>query len=848
MNTQLQCIEERNMLLQKTKPPNFNVLFNAIEFSEPLVTFGQPNNSHPMLPQTTPLSQQSSQHCHPNYSLDNVTYTKLIQYSTKTGSLVHGKLAHAHMVKTCFKPCLFLLNNLLNMYCKRGELDSACNLFDKMPKRNVISYNSLISGYTQVGLFDKAMGVFNEARMAGLKLDKFTYAGALCVCSQTCDIELGKLVHGLIVLSGLGSDVVLTNSLMDMYSKCGRVDHAKILFENSDNLDDVSWNSLIASYARIGANKETLRTLVKMHQRGFSLNTYTLGSALKACCKNFDNSELFRKLLHGYMVKLGLDLDVVVGTALLDMYAKTGDLGDAIQIFKVMPYRNVVMYNAMIAGFLQIDTFSYEHANEVFNLLSQMQRLGVKPSTFTFSIILRACKLVEAFEYGKQVHTQVCKYNLQGDEFIGSGLIDFYSSLGLFEDALKCFNLTPRLDIVSWTSLVAGYIQNGETESAFDLFYKLLASGKKPDEFIISSMLGACANLAAARSGEQIQGYAVKAGVGKFTIVQNSQICMYAKSGDIDSANLTFTETENPDVVSWSVMICSKAQHGCAWEALELFELMKNCGIAPNHITFLGVLTACSHGGLVEEGLRYFEIMKNDYGMTTNVQHCACAVDLLGRAGRLVDAEIFIFNSGFEDNPVMWRALLSACRVYKDTVAAKRVAEKLINLEPQAASSYVLLYNIYNDAGIELPAKKIRELMTDRGVKKEPGLSWIEVGNKVHSFVSGDQSHQMIQLIYARLEEMLGKIKKIGCMITSGPEIKERKVVHYHSEKLAVTFGIISLPQSAPVRVMKNLRVCSDCHTTMKLFSEVEKREIILRDPIRFHHFRDGACSCRDYW
>lgn len=240
--------------------------------------------------------------------------------------------------------------------------------------------------------------------------------------------------------------------------------------------------------------------------------------------------------------------------------------------------------------------------------------------------------------------------------------------------------------------------------------------------------------------------------------------------------------------------------------------------------------------------------MKNDYGMTTNVQHCACAVDLLGRAGRLVDAENFIFNSGFEDNPVMWRALLSACRVYQDTVAAKRVAEKLINLEPQAAASYVLLYNIYNDAGIELPAKKIRELMTDRGVKKEPGLSWIEVGNKVHSFVSGDQSHQMIQIIYARLEEMLGKIKKIACMITSGPEIKDRKLVHYHSEKLAVTFGIISLPQSAPVRVMKNLRVCSDCHTTMKLFSEVEKREIILRDPIRFHHFRDGACSCRDYW
>ncbi|CAN6678789.1 unnamed protein product [Malus baccata var. baccata] len=737
------------MLLHKSGPPKPECPL-SIQLFYPLVSNGQVKEPS-KLPQPAPTPQQCSQLCHPNYSLDNVAYTKLVQHATKTGSSLHGKLAHAHIIKTSFKPCMFLLNNLLTMYSRLGEFDSARHLFDRMPKRNLISYNSLISGYNEVGLFDKAMGVFNEAKMAGLKLDRFTYAGALSVCGQTGDFELGKLVHGLIVVNGLGSEVVLTNSLIDMYSKCGRVDHARNLFQSSDNLDLVSWNSLIACYARIGANEETLTTLVKMHQCGLSLNTYTLGSALKACGKILDNSGLFGKILHGYNVKLGLDLDVAVGTALLDMYAKTCGLGEAIQIFKFMPYRNVVLYNAMIAGFLQIETFSYGHANEVFNLLSEMQRLGIKPSTFTFSIILRACKSVEALEYGKQVHTQVYKYDLQGDEFIGSGLIDVYCSLGLSSYALRCFNLTPRLDIVSWTSMVAGYIQNGEIESAFDLFYRLLESGMKPDEFIISSMLGACADLAAARSGEQIQGYAVKAGFGKFTVVQNSQICMYAKSGDIDSANFSFTEIENPDVVSWSVMICSKAQHGCANEALNLFELMKTCGIAPNHITFLGVLTACSHGGLVEEGLRYFETMKKDYGMSTNVEHCACVVDLLGRAGRLADAEKFIFNSSFEDNPVMWRALLSACRVYMDTVAAKRVAEKLIDLEPQAAASYVLLYNIYNDAAIELPAKRIRELMKNRGVKKEPGLSWIEVGNKVHSFVSGDRSHQMVQLIYTRL-------------------------------------------------------------------------------------------------
>jgi hypothetical protein len=246
--------------------------------------------------------------------------------------------------------------------------------------------------------------------------------------------------------------------------------------------------------------------------------------------------------------------------------------------------------------------------------------------------------------------------------------------------------------------------------------------------------------------------------------------------------------------------------------------------------------------------------MKKDYGMTANVKHCACIVDLLGRAGKLADAESFILNSGFKEDPVVWRALLGACRVYMDTVTGKRVAERVIELEPQASASYVLLYNIYNDAGIELHATKIRELMKVRGVKKEPGLSWIEVGNEVHSFLAGDRSHRMSQAIYAKLEEMLGRLEKIDRIeekpisSISEPKLKVSTVVNYHSEKLAVTFGIINLPASAPERVMKNLRVCRDWHTMMKLFSKLEKREIILRDPIRFHHFREGSCSCGDYW
>ncbi|XP_021288255.1 pentatricopeptide repeat-containing protein At3g13880 isoform X2 [Herrania umbratica] len=536
--------------------------------------------------------------------LDSVIYTKLVQQSTKSGCFLHGKLAHAHIIKSAFKPCLFLLNNLVNMYCKAGEMDIAHRLFDRMSTPNLVSYNSLISGYTQMGAFDKAMQWFLEARKSCLKLDKFTYAGALNACAQTGDLELGKLIHGLIVVSGLVEKTFLTNSLIDMYCKCGCLDQARFLFENSKELDEVSWNTLIAGYVAMNGNEEMLKLLINMHRNGLNLNSYTMGSVLKACCTIIDIGRTCGEMLHGCIIKLGLDVDIVVGTALLDMYAKKGEVNSAIKIFETMPDRNIVMYNAMISGFIEAESVSKECPNEACSLFSELKRQGLKPSKFTFSSMLKACNAVEDFDYGKQIHAQICKYNLQYDEFIGSALIELYSLMGSTEDSLKCFRSTPKQDIVLWTSMIAGHVQNGQFESAFYLFHELLASGGRPDEFIISNMFSACADSATARLGEQVHGHAIRSGLGKFRIVQNSQLCMYANCGDIGSADLTFQETENPDVVSWSVMICSYAQHGCARDALKLFGLMKEHGVAPNHITFIGVLCACSYGGLVEEGLQ----------------------------------------------------------------------------------------------------------------------------------------------------------------------------------------------------------------------------------------------------
>ncbi|KAI0507877.1 hypothetical protein KFK09_014005 [Dendrobium nobile] len=787
-------------------------------------------------------------------SMDSLAYSDILQSFTDTHSLAFGKSVHAHMIRNHFKQNRFLQNNLLNLYCKCGDMNHAHKLFDEIANKDIVSWNVLVSGYFQSGYSVEAIRVFKVARNAQIKLDRFAYAGAVSICSRTGNLSFGKAVHGLIVVSGFTKHAFLTNSLLDMYSKCGRIDEVRRVFDNSDHLDDVSWNSLVSAHVRIGLVFETLRIFAQMHLLGCKINCFAVGSVLKCC--SYSNELLeFGRMVHSSVIKVGLDYDVFVGSSMIDMYAKNGILEEAINVFKGMADPNVVVFNAMISGFCQLKMESHnELAGESLTLYSEMRRKGMMPSKFTFSSVLRACNLTDSFELGKQIHAQVYKCKLQFDEFIGSALIDLYSKSGSIEDGLSCFHSIPKQDIVTWTSMISGYVQNEHFERALSLFDDLLKIGRKPDEFTLSSVMSACANLAMSKSGEQIQSYVTKTGFDRYIICGNAQIFMHARSGDTEAASQTFYEMVNHDVVSWSAMISSHALYGCAKDALALFSDMKCCGVAPNHITFLGVLTACSHGGLVDEGFRYFESMKRDYGIVPNMKHCACIVDLFGRSGRLDKAEKFIMDSGFQDDPIVWRSLLSSCRIHHDTERGRQVAERLMQLDPNASATYVILYNMYLDSGRRSMALRTRELMKERGVKKEPGLSWIEIGGSIHSFVAGDKIHTRRQEIYAWLEEMIPRIERLGYVRNATSESDdlglEQKVnlLNCHSEKLAVTLGILSLPKAAPIRVMKNLRVCVDCHTTMKLFSAVEGREIVLRDPIRFHRFRDGSCSCGDYW
>ncbi|XP_047060405.1 pentatricopeptide repeat-containing protein At3g13880-like isoform X1 [Lolium rigidum] len=629
---------------------------------------------------------------------------------------------------------------------------------------------------------------------------------------------------------------------------------ARRAFDAAEERDDVSWNSLVSGYVRAGARDEMLEVFALMRRRGMGLNSFALGSVIKCCSGSGDSVRDIAAAVHGCVVKAGLDSDMFLLSAMVDMYAKRGALAEAVALFKSVPDPNVVVFNAMIAGLCRDEAAVGKGvAREALSLYLEVQSRGTGPTEFTFPSIIRACNLAGDLEFGKQIHGQVLKHCFQGDDFVGSALIDLYLNSGCVEDGFRCFRSVLKQDVVTWTAMISGCVQNELFVRALTLFHELLGAGLKPDPFTISSVMNACASLAVARTGEQIQCFATKSGFGRFTALGNSCIHMYARSGDVDAAIRRFQEMELHDVVSWSAIISSHAQHGCAREALRFFNEMVDAKVVPNEITFLAVLTACSHGGLVDEGLRYYEIMKKEYGLSPTTKHCTCVVDLLGRAGRLADAEAFIRDSIFHDEPIIWRSLLASCRIHRDMERGQLVADRIMELEPASSASYVNLYNMYLDAGDLSLASKIRDLMKERGVKKEPGLSWIELKSGVHSFVAGDKSHPESNAVYTKLAEMLSKIDKLTTNDTISivsDEItgKEQNWMNCHSEKLAVALGMIHLPQSAPIRVMKNLRVCRDCHLTMKLISKSESREIILRDAIRFHHFRDGSCSCGDYW
>eukprot|EP01018_Ginkgo_biloba_P011979 Gb_15588 [translate_table: standard] len=707
--------------------------------------------------------------------------------------------------------------------------------------------NLNVSTLCKQGRLEEALDMLHLMHQQDFRVDSSTYGCLLQACVDKNALTEGKCIHDCIKRDGIDTDRFLGNHLINMYSKFGNVVAARQVFDEIPARNLVSWSAMIAGYAQNGHCKQALQAFCGMLYAGIKPNQFIFASVLRAC-SNPSNLQP-GKQVHACIIKSEYNSNVLLGSALVNMFIKCGSIRDSRNAFDKLPERNVISWTAMMVGYAQNG-----NGEESLKLFCQMQRAGIKPDHFVFSSVLRACGSLVNLELGKQLHVQVIKFGLDSDVCAGTSLVDMYSKCHNVEAAFQVFDRMCERNVVSWCAMIAGYAETGYGEESLKLFNQMRQVGMEPNQFIFSSVLRACAMLADLEHGKQVHTNVIKIGLMYDLCGESALITMYAKSGSIENARKIFDIMPKRDVVAWTAMIAGYAQHGHGREALELFDQMQGAGIKPNHITFVGVLSACSHVGLVNEGWQYFDSMSRDHGIMPTGDHYACMVDILGRAGHLVEAENLINQMPFEPNALVWRTLLGACRIHGNMELGKRAAECILELEPQDDATYVLLSNMNAAVGNWDNVAKIRKMMTERGVKKEVGHSWIEVNNRVHTFIVRDRSHPQTLEIYAKLTELSQKMQEEGYVPDTDfvlhdveEEQKEHLLAH-HSEKLAIAFGLISTPPGSSILIFKNLRVCGDCHTATKFISKIVGREIVVRDANRFHHFKGGLCSCQDYW
>ncbi|XP_010257121.1 PREDICTED: pentatricopeptide repeat-containing protein ELI1, chloroplastic-like [Nelumbo nucifera] len=517
-------------------------------------------------------------------------------------------------------------------------------------------------------------------------------------------------------------------------------------------------------------------------------------------------------------------------------------------------------------------------------LFHQLQKSDVGITEYFLSAVLKCCAKLEAVDVGRQVHCITLKHGFHRDVILMTSLLDMYAKCTSIEEArcifyemperdvittnsmIAClcrFNMTmdaiqlfedmPKRDVGSWNSLISGMAQNLERGKALSFFRNMHLEGVRMDFATMISILSVCADLAALSNGKQIHGLVIKHGFELYLPIGNATLDMYAKGGCIDDACLCFNNMSSRNVVTWTSLIVAYGKHGLGLQALNAFHQMEMEGILPNKITFLGILFACSHAGLVEEGWRNFNAMIQMYSITPMIEHYTCMVDLLARAGHLEEAHEFIEKMPIEPDAKLLTAFLRSCCTYMNVELTRKVGQKLLELKPEGGA-YMLLSNFHGLVGDLEGVAKVRKLMLNRGIRKDKAHTWTEIKRTIHTFESGDRSHPLHKKICDYLEDLITRMKTKGyvpntsMVMQNVDEHKKEEILLGHSEKLAIGLGLISTAPGTQITIVKNLRVCADCHEATRFISMIEGREIVARDSSRFHQFKDGQCSCGNYW
>ncbi|KAA0031278.1 pentatricopeptide repeat-containing protein [Cucumis melo var. makuwa] len=817
----------------------------------------------------------------------------MFQECSNRRALKPGKEAHAHMILSGFTPTVFVTNCLIQMYVKCCALEYAFKVFEEMPHRDivswntmvfgcagagrmelaqavfdsmphhgdVVSWNSLISGYLQNGDIQKSIAIFLKMRGLGVMFDHATLAVSLKVCSLLEDQVLGIQIHGIAVQLGFDYDVVTGSALVDMYAKCNRLEDSLDVFSELPDKNWISWSAAIAGCVQNDQLLRGLKLFKEMQREGIGVSQSTYASVFRSCA-GLSACRLGTQL-HCHALKTDFGSDVIVGTATLDMYAKCHNMSDAYKLFSLLPDHNLQSYNAMIIAYarneqgiqafklflqLQKNSFSFDEislsgalsaaavikghsegiqlhglaiksnlssnicvANAILDMYGKcgalveasclfdemeirdavswnaiitaceqnendrktlshfgaMLRSKMEPDEFTYGSVLKACAGQQAFSNGMEVHGRIIKSGMGLKMFVGSALVDMYCKCGMMEEAEKIHYRLEEQTMVSWNAIISGFSLQKKSEDSQRFFSHMLEMGVEPDNFTYATVLDTCANLATVGLGKQIHAQIIKLELLSDVYITSTLVDMYSKCGNMHDSLLMFRKAPKRDSVTWNAMICGCAYHGLGEEALELFEHMLHENIKPNHATFVSVLRACSHVGNAKKGLFYFQKMASIYALEPQLEHYSCMVDILGRSGQVGEALRLIQDMPFEADAIIWRTLLSICKIQGNVEVAEKAASSLLKLDPEDSAAYTLLSNIYADAGMWQQVSKIRQTMRSHNLKKEPGCSWIEVKDEVHTFLVCEKAHPKCEMIYSLLDLLICDMRRSGC----APEI-----------------------------------------------------------------------------
>lgn len=787
-----------------------------------------------------------------NIQPDLVSYCVLLKSCIRRRDISRGRLIHHRLLQSRVEPDSVFLNSLIALYSKCGDWELARDVFDEMgEKRDLVSWSSMISCYAHHnGKESEAVKKFLQMLELGFRPNQFCFAAVIQACYGGDLLSIGLSTFGFAIKTGfLNADLCVGCALIDMFAKTEDLVSARKVFDGMPERNIVVWTLMITRYAQQGVADKALELFSGMSTNGFRPDQFTLSSIISAVTEL--GSTHIGQQLHSQAIRLGLSSDVCVSCSLLDMYAKSASkrsMVDSRKIFDKMRDHNVMSWTAIITGYVQ----SGGQDNEAIDLFNKMIEGNVRPNQFTYSTILKACANLSDANIGDQIHGWVVKSGLSPVNCIGNSLVSMYSRAGKMEEARKAFDFLFDKNLISCNAIFDGYSKNSKMGDAFKLINDNLDVGLT--SFTFSSLLSAAASIGSMSKGQQLHGRILKLGFQSDIGVCNALVSMYSRCGDIDDAWLVFKEIANMNVISWTSMIAALAKHGQARHALELFDEMLCSDCKPNEVTYISVLSACSHVGLVKEGWEHFYSMSRDHNIIPKIEHYACMVDLLGRSGFMKEAVEIIESMPFDPDDLIWRTLLGSCRIHGNMRLGEYAAEKILKLKPDDSAAHILLSNLYAAAGQWENAAEVRTNMKQRCVSKEAGLSWMEVANRVHKFFVADTKHAQARKIYAKLEELRIEIKKMGyvpdlnCVLHEVEEEQKEKYLFQHSEKIALAFGLISTSAPRPIRIFKNLRICGDCHNAIKLITKHTGRVVVLRDSNRFHCFTDGVCSCGDHW